>query len=310
MILALVAAALPGLFWSQGPETAATLRDAGIQQIYVAPERVDDWRGQPGIEARAVDLEAATKLPTPGVDFRINRASATRAPWITANGWEFLRAPSSLFYYEAPGSDAELAQVEAFAYGARAMIQTDEAGLEAFRRMREFLRTLEQPNLPEYVDIGVVDDGSFESAEMMTMLTRGNLLFKIVEKPDPSLKLNVQLGTPGYAMEEATEPHVLAAKIRRQLTDAERSLRIYGNSVVIAHLEGDATRMRVHLLNYAGAERPVHGIRVRVLGRYSRQKVAAAGVQDAQLMDERVFEDATEFTIPEMKVYAVVDLFP
>jgi hypothetical protein len=63
------------------------------------------------------------------------------------------------------------------------------------------------------------------------------------------------------------------------------------------------------LINYAGGERPVNGIRVRVLGRYSRQKIAAAGVEGARLADVRVLEDATEFTLPEMKVYAVVDLF-
>jgi hypothetical protein len=62
------------------------------------------------------------------------------------------------------------------------------------------------------------------------------------------------------------------------------------------------------LINYAGGERPVNGIRVRVLGRYSQQKIAAAGVDNAQLADVRVLGDATEFTVPEMNIYAVVDL--
>jgi hypothetical protein len=143
----------------------------------------------------------------------------------------------------------------------------------------------------------------------MNLMSRGNLLYRIVEAPDPKLKLNVKLGTPEYPVAQAAEPHVLAAKVRSNLTDERRSLRIYGSTVVVARVVGDARRLRVHLINYAGGERPVNGIRVRVLGRYSRQKIAAAGVEGARLADVRVLEDATEFTLPEMKVYAVVDLF-
>jgi hypothetical protein len=144
---------------------------------------------------------------------------------------------------------------------------------------------------------------------MLNMLTRGNLLFRIVQAPDPSLKLNVRLGTPEYSREQAATPHLLAAMVRSNLTDEKRSLRVYGSTVVVARMMGDAARLRVHLLNYGGEERPINGIRVRVLGRYSQQKIAAAGVSDPQLVDVRVREDATEFSIPEMKVYAVVDLF-
>jgi hypothetical protein len=309
MILALLAVALPGVFWDQGPETADTLRSAGIEQIYVVPARLNAWRGQTGIEVRPVDLVKATKLSTPGVDFRMNRASATRSPWITANGWEVLRSPETLLHYEVEGPVSALAAAEAFAYGARAMIAPDAAGLEPLRRMLDFLQGLGQPELPVFADIGVVDDGSFETGELMTMLVRGNLLYRIVEAPDPELKLNVQLGTPEYPVEQAAEPHVLAAKVRSNLTDEKRSLRIYGSTVVVGHAVGNSERLRLHLLNYAGTERPVNGIRVRVLGRYSKQNVAAAGVEDPRLMDVRVLEDATEFTLPEMKTYAVVDLF-
>ncbi len=309
MILALLAVALPGVFWDHGPETAPTLKSAGIEQIYVAPKKLDAWRGQSGIEVRPVDLSKATTLSTPGVDFRMNRASATRSPWVNANGWEILRSPEALFHYEVEGAASALAAAEAFAYGARAIIAPDEAGLEPLAKMLDFLSGLEQPELPVFADIGVVDDGSFETGELMTMLARGNLLYRIVKAPDPNLKLNVQLGTPEYPTEQATEPHVLAAKVRSNLTDARRSLRIYGTTVVVGRVVGDSERLRVHLINYAGAERPVNGVRVRVSGRYSRQNVAAAGVEDEKMVDVRVLEDATEFTLPEVKTYVVVDLF-
>lgn len=309
MILALLAVALPGLYWDQGPETAAVLQRAGIEQIFVPPARQQAWQGQPGIDVQAADLEQATKLAEPGVQFRMNRASATRSPWITANGWEILRSPSALFYYEAKGGAAEVAAAEAFAHGARALISTDEAGLEPLGRMLRFLRGLEQPELKPLADIGVIDDGSVESGELMNMLARGNLLFRIVDAPDPKLKLNVKLGTPEYPAAQAAEPHVLAAKVRANLTDEKRSLRIYGSNVVVARAMGDADRLRLHFLNYPGAARPVNGIRVRVLGRYSQQKIAANGVEAPRLTDVRVSEDSTEFTLPEMKVYAVVDLY-
>jgi hypothetical protein len=309
MIVALLAVALPGLFWDQGPETAAVLERAGIEQIFVPAARQQAWQGHSGIDVQTAELQSATKLAEPGVEFRMNRASATRSPWITANGWEMLRTPTALFHYEVKGPAAELAAAEAFAYDGRALISTDEAGLEPLGRMLRFLRGLDRPELPAFADIGVIDDGSPETGELLTMLARGNLLYRTVDAPDPSLKLNVRLGTPEYPTEEAAEPHALAAKVRSNLTDEKRSLRIYGSTVVVARVVGDAARLRLHLLNYSGAQRPVNGIRVRVLGRYSQQKVAAADVDDARLTDVRVSEDATEFTLPEMKVYAVVDLF-
>jgi hypothetical protein len=309
MILALLAVALPGLYWDQGPETAGALQSAGIEQIFVPAARQDAWRGQAGLEVQTADLQQTTKLAEPGVQFRMNRASATRSPWITANGWEMLRSPEALFYYDVKGPGGALAAAEAFAYGARAVIATDQPGLEPLGHMLGFLRGLEQPELPQFADIGVIDDGSFETGELLTMLSRGNLLYRTVDAPDPRLKLNVQLGTPEYPTEQAAEPHVLAAKVRSHLTDEKRSLRIYGSAVVVARVVGDAGRLRVHLLNYAGAERPVNGIRVRVLGRYPKQTIAIAGVEAPRLVDVRVSEEATEFTLPEMKVYAVVDLY-
>ena len=59
--------------------------------------------------------------------------------------------------------------------------------------------------------------------------------------------------------------------------------------------------VRVHLLNYAGGERKVNGLRVRVAGRYPKYS-------RAELLDYTVDSDGTEFTVPELGMYAVVDL--
>jgi hypothetical protein len=154
-------------------------------------------------------FEAAVGSGAVGVNFRMNRASATRSPWVTANGWAMLRSPAELFRYETEGQASALAAAEAFAYDARAVIATDDAGLDPLGRMLKFLRSLEQPELPQFADIGVVDDGSSETGELMNLMSRGNLLYRIVKAPDPSLKLNVKLGTPEYPVAQAAEPHVL-----------------------------------------------------------------------------------------------------
>jgi hypothetical protein len=62
------------------------------------------------------------------------------------------------------------------------------------------------------------------------------------------------------------------------------------------------------LLNYAGAARKVDGLRVRVLGSYPKHQVAAAGSPGEELLDYTVDKDATEFTLPELKTFAVIDL--
>ena len=83
-------------------------------------------------------------------------------------------------------------------------------------------------------------------------------------------------------------------------------MRLYGSEVVIARLLGNKDQARVHLLNYAN--RAVSGLRVRVLGTYSRQSIKAFGKPDLKLQDVVVENGATEFTVPELGAYAVIDL--
>ncbi len=98
----------------------------------------------------------------------------------------------------------------------------------------------------------------------------------------------------------------MAQKIRSQLTDEKRLLRVYGSEVVIARLTGDGAHAQIHLLNYAN--RPVKGLRVRVLGTFSNWKVAAYDKPGLKLEDFASVDGATEFSVPEMATYAVIDL--
>jgi hypothetical protein len=304
----LLLAALPALFWDGAADTAPALRDAGINQILVPAARLASWKSVPGIVAEAADLEGAVKLSPPTVDYRINEAAATRAPWVIANGWRFIRRPGGRFYYDVTGKQAALAAAEAFCYGANAMIRTDAAGLKPLAEMLDFLRTLSGEPLPPVADIGYIDDGSTASGEVMNLMVRDNLLFQLVTAPDRRLKLNVKLGTREYPLEDAKNPGVVAHAVRFHLTDEKRSVRIFGSPVVVARLTASRDHVRLHLLNYAGAARKVEGIRVRVLGAYPKHQLSLADGTGVELLDYSVEPDATEFTLPELKIYAVVDL--
>jgi hypothetical protein len=65
--------------------------------------------------------------------------------------------------------------------------------------------------------------------------------------------------------------------------------------------------MKLHLLNYSG--RGIEGLRIRLRGAYGRGEAKAFGYGNAVLEDFIVADGATEFSIAQMGVYAVVD-FP
>ncbi len=261
----------------------------------------------PALAASDAPPDGAVKLPVPRVQYRANEASATTSPWIDANGWQILRTPDKKFYYDVPANAAALAAAEAFAYGASASIHTDGAGTDAFHRMLDFLRSIpDAADLPVMANIGVIDDGSPACGELMNLLSRHNLLYKIVPAPDSHLDINIRLGSKEYPKADAADPSFLAHKIRGQLGDEKRLLRLYGSEVVIARMLGDREHVRLHILDYAA--RPVPGLRLRVLGSYPRQTIRGFDRPNLKLADVNVANGATEFTIPEMSTYAVIDL--
>lgn len=239
----------------------------------------------------------AVKLNPPHVENRANEASATTSPWIDANGWRMLRSPERTFSYQVKGEAAALAAAEAFTYGARASISADAPGAAAFGKMLAFLKTVPAVDLQPVADFAVVDDGTDAAGELLNLLTRMNLLYKVVKNPDRSFRLNVQPRDedPGFA----------AHKIRSEIGDDNRSLRVFGSEVVIARLLM-GSGARVFLLNYAG--RPVRGLRVRVRGVFAKGELRAFGAADSQLADFGLEGGAMEFTVPELRVLAIVDL--
>ena len=251
-------------------------------------------------------LASRDVLPAPGITARPGLASPTRAPWIVANGWRFVRQPGAKFRYDAAAGKAALAAAEAFAYGADAALEIVPADIAAAERMLAFLERVPAVDLPAVADLAVVDDGTEVTGEVLNLLARRNLLFEVVKAPSSRFDINIAVGSPKYPREEATDPSAFALKIRRQLSDERRSLRIFGSEVVIGRLTGTADRARLHLINYGG--RDIEGLRVRVRGVYANGEGHSMEAGRFALADHSTADGATEFSLPRLGTYAVVDL--
>jgi len=290
--------------------TALLVFALSLPCVYATPRGAD----RAALEAGGIthvctdeDLARREAVPTPGTAPRPGLASPTRAPWIVANGWRFLRRAGSRYVYDvAAGKGAALAAAEAFAYGADAALTVDRADIRSVGDMLAFLETVPSADLPAVSDVAIVDDGSAITGEVMNLLARRNLLFEIVQAPSPRFQINIRIGTPEFPREEAADPSSFALKIRRRLTDENRALRVYGSEVVIGRLTADRTRARLHLLNYGGRE--IEGLRLRLRGTYQGGEARAAGVGRLALEDQVSESGFTEFSISRLTTYAVIDL--
>lgn len=309
MSLLLLLVSLPTLYWPGGVESAAALKAAGIERLAVPVEQAEAWRkaGFDVAPVSAEDLAAREKVEAPGLAVEITLASATRNPWVSASGWIFQRKSAGRYYYnELPAGRAVLAGAEAYAYGADALLKIDPTDVGAFGGLLAFLKDLPPRELPAVADLGVVDDGSDDVGEVMNLLARRNLLFEPLVKPSPKFRINVELGTAEYPKEDAGDPSEFAAKVRRQLTDEARTLRVYGSDVVIGRVSGDGSHARVHVLNYGG--RPIETLRVRLRGAWGRGEGYVAGRGKVALEDYAMEGGVTEFTLTAVGVYVIADL--
>lgn len=280
---------MPGVVLPQGADSAQFLKEAGKIQI-----------------VEAAQLSDYTVIPAPAMHLQPDVASATKVPWIDANGWMFIRGTKKGFYKTIPAGSGPLATVEGFAYGAETTVAPDTKDLSEVAKVLKFLSKVpERPGFATMANVGVIDDGSPLTGEVMKLLNRRNLLFKAVSQPDSTLQVNMKLGSAEFPKKEAANPYELAQKVRQKITDDKRLLRIYNSGLVIGYLTGDAKNARLHLIQYGG--RSAREIRIRVGGTYAAAKGYIYG-SEAKLQDFVARDGGTEFTIPEMSLYTVVDL--
>jgi len=306
--LLLLLATLPSLYWAQPVETAPAVRRAGIERLCVPLEAVAAWRdaGFAAVPFGEKERAARVELQVPGVAGRADVASATNRPWVDANGWRFLRSPAGRFRCDVPSRTSALAAAEAFAYGADVVLGVETGGLEDFGRMLAFVRSVPEVDLPADADIAIQDDGSDVFEEILNLMARGNLLFRVVREPAADVPLNVRIGSKEFPRETAEDPAAFALSVRRRLTDGKRSLRLYGSEAVLGRLLRDGSRARLHLLNYGG--RPIEGLRVRLLGAWAQPEALVFGEGRVAVEDYATRDGATEFSLTSLGPCAVIDL--
>ena len=255
---------------------------------------------------------AFQEVPAAGVRFLPNVARATNVPWIDSNGWRFARGLRKVHYAHVPAGQAALSVAEAFFFDVEAILNPDPKDLPDLGNMLRFLNAHRQEPMTPLVNIGVVDDGTAMMGEVMNLLTRRNLLYKVVAKPEPDLDVNVQLGTPDFPAESAANPYEFAARVRAKLGDDRRLVRVYGTSTVLARLTGSERRARLALLSFASSRQhsgSPQAMRVRLVGRYQPTKFAGYGAADgAVLGDLRHPGNSTEFWVPDFRTLALIDL--
>lgn len=299
------------LAWGLAPSAR---QSQGSNRFYVAGAAstlVDE--GLAKAASTAAEAAQFTEVPAPGVRFVPTVARATNVPWIDSNAWRYQRGLRKANYAKLPAGSAALAAAEAFAFGADAILNPDPADIEDLRSMLRFLRSQERPPLPALVNIAVVDDASPRMGEVLNMLTRRNLLYRVASAPDKALDLTVRLGTLDFPTKAAANPYEFAALVRAKLGDEKRLVRLYGTNTIIARLTGEGGRARLVLLQYSRGRRPAtanpQALQVRLLGDYQPTGLAAYGAQpDASLSDVRHLDGATEFWVPDFAVCAIVDL--
>ncbi len=250
----------------------------------------------------------ALPLDPVGVDYRVATAGATAAPWVNANGWRFVLNPERAFVADATGPALPLAMAEAFAWGGNVWFRVAEAERPVFDRTLSFLQALPKRDLTPRAQIGVVNDGTPEAAEVLKLLIRRNLMAAPAMASGKTPALLVKLDTPDFPRESAKNPAAFAAGVRGRVGDDKRILRVYGTDVVLGRLESGPGFARVHLVNYSNRE--VEGARIRVLGHYRLDGYRALDQPDSRPQDFAVSAGATEFTIPSLTRYAVIDLVP
>jgi hypothetical protein len=287
---------LPLLLWDESPATAPELKKAGVERIAITGDP-GPWSGT-GVEAVRVDPSKMERLEVPSVDYQAGVAGATAAPWVNSNLWRMIRDRGKEFLYEPPAASVALAAAEAYTGGARCYIRLKSEDLERFASALRFLDGVNGPALPDRTNFDLIDDGSADMEEIMNLLVRRNLLFEPVREHAHSGRMEVR--------KSSDDPYLFAAKVRSRIGDDSRLLRLYGNDTTLARLFGDEHHARVHLLQYG--RNPALGLRVRVLGRYRRVYLNLFGDELALAQDITTDETGTEFSIPELKTFAIVDL--
>ena len=282
---------------------------SGAERFYVTPAGatlVESGLAAPApLNAAAAGFQPVAR---PGVRNEARVAGATGVPWVESNGWRYQRGLRRANYEQLPAGAAELAAAEAFAFNAEAILNPDPSDVPVLGALLRFLKAQDESPLPVLANIGIVDDGSPATGEILNLFTRRNLLYRVVTAPEQQLNLNVRIGSAEFPRASVANPYEFAARVRSMLGDDKRLVRIYGSNTVLVHLTGDGRRARLFLLNYSRRAVP-QTVRVRLAGAYRPVKFTAPGSPpDSKLLDVAQVRGAIEFSVPPFTTLGLIDL--
>ncbi len=245
------------------------------------------------------DENRYTRVPAPGVRYRMNVAAATSAPWVDSNMWRYRRAPEKAYLADARDKSVALIMAEAHAEDIALAVQAGLGEKKEFDSMLDFLRSLPDGPAGAWTDFTVSEDGSAQAGEAMNLLTRRNLLYGVAK---PGAAADFRL-TSAIA-----NPYDFMQQVREKVGDDRRLLRLFGSDLTLARAARQGNRVRLRLVNYGS--RPVESLRVRLRGSYQAAHIKAHvyGHGSAKVSDLTVNAGYTEFTLDRVPVYAVVDL--
>jgi hypothetical protein len=240
------------------------------------------------------DAAGLTRVPPPGVRTRMNMAMATSAPWIDSNVWKYRRNPKATYVSDLKSKPLIIGMAEAFATNVALALETAPEQDGEYQQVLAFLKQIPDGPTTPWVNFVLQDDQSPQTAEVMNLMARRNLLFRV----DPR----------GELAPKGISPYDFMQDLREKIGDDKRVLRLFGSELTVAQLARDGNRVRLHLLNYG--TRPVEDLRVRLKGKYSQGKIKVYSYKSpASKLNEFVFEDgSTEFTLESLPSYAVIDL--
>lgn len=251
----------------------------------------------PGLFTGA-DSSGYVRVTGPGVRYRMNMATATRAPWVDSNLWQYRRNPRAKYLCDVGEKSVPVAMAEAFAAGVPVAMKISPPQKRDFDEMLEFLKAVPDGPKTPWANLQVTDDGSAAAGEALNLLSRRSLLYDTAPAAGVmKLALDSKIGN--------VYDFVLDA--RDKLGDDKRALRLYGTELAIAHLTREGNRVRLHLINYGG--RPVEQMRIRLAGNYSAAGIQARSFRhpSPQLSEFEREGGFTEFTLDSLPFYAVLD---
>ena len=176
--------------------------------------------------------------------------------------------------------------------------------------------------------IGVITDAPMDWFEVMNLLARHNLPFRIIAPTqlatleNPSLKLLLMLGEPDAAhrselavferkgglvkiVSAPQDPDRLALDVRRQLGPERRVIDVFnGITVIAAPFAGKDGSIIVTLVNYSHQPLPVQ---LRVRGVFSEVRYESPETKTTVVPHEHR-DGSTEFVLPSVRVSARVFL--